>query len=117
MFRWLQGFIAGGTLGYIAGVLLAPKSGEEMRRELVETSEDLITEASGYVSEMKSKGDQAITELKGRGERIKEKANTYLGEAKLTADKIARDAKPIVDKVVNDANAGLSGDQPMQRGA
>jgi vacuolar-type H+-ATPase subunit H len=66
---------------------------------------------------MKSKGDQAITELKGRGERIKEKANTYLGDAKMTADKIVRDAKPMVDKVVNDVNEGLSGDQPMQRGA
>jgi gas vesicle protein len=102
MFRWLQGFVAGGTLGYIAGILFAPKSGEEMRRELAETSEDLMTEASGYVTEMKSKSDQAITELKGRGERIKEKANTYLGEVKTSADRIVQDAKPMVEKVVAD---------------
>jgi gas vesicle protein len=144
MFRWLQGFVIGGTLGYIAGVLFAPKSGEEMRRELAETSEDLITEASGYVTEMTSKGGQAITELKGRGERVKQRANTYLGEVKSSAkpmvDKVVNETKPVIDKVVSDTKragkdilqqSGVteavdkltkkpstpSGDQPMQNSA
>jgi gas vesicle protein len=103
MFRWLQGFVAGGTLGYVAGMLFAPKAGYELRRELAETSEDLITEASGYVTEMKTKGNQAMTDLRGRSERIKEKANTYLNEVKTSTDRIVEEAKPKVEKVVQDA--------------
>ena len=103
MFRWLQGFVAGGTIGYIAGMLFAPKAGHELRRELAETSEDLMTEASGYVDEMKTRGNQAITDFRDRSERIKDKANTYLNEVKTSADRVVQETKPKVEKVVQDA--------------
>lgn len=41
--NFFKGFVFGGIIGTIAGVLLAPKSGREMRDELGEEAEKLFT--------------------------------------------------------------------------
>ena len=41
---FFKGFVFGGIIGAIAGVLLAPKSGREMREELGEEAEKLYTQ-------------------------------------------------------------------------
>ena len=54
--NFLAGFLVGATLGAIAGLLLAPKSGKELRESLVEEGKKLR--------------DQAVSE----GRRFAEKA-------------------------------------------
>ncbi len=40
-----KGFILGGLVGMAMGVLFAPKSGEDMRKELKNESDDLLEKA------------------------------------------------------------------------
>ena len=44
--RYFEGFLIGGALGFLAGLLAAPKPGIEMRKELAETADDLLTLAT-----------------------------------------------------------------------
>ena len=44
--KFFKGFVFGGIIGAIAGVLLAPKSGREMRDELGEEAEKLYKRKS-----------------------------------------------------------------------
>ena len=43
--KFLAGFIVGGAIGAIAGVLLAPKSGEETRAMIADGAKDAMQEA------------------------------------------------------------------------
>ena len=43
--KFLAGFIVGGALGAIAGILLAPKSGEETRAMLADSAKDAARRA------------------------------------------------------------------------
>ena len=40
--KFLAGFVVGGAIGAIAGILLAPKSGEETRKILADTAQDMV---------------------------------------------------------------------------
>jgi gas vesicle protein len=39
--KFLAGFAVGGAIGAIAGILLAPKSGEETRQMLADSAKDM----------------------------------------------------------------------------
>ena len=44
--KFLAGFIVGGAIGAIAGILLAPKSGEETRAMLADSAKDAMKKDS-----------------------------------------------------------------------
>ena len=43
--RFLAGFVVGGAIGAVAGILLAPKSGEETRKLLSDSAQDIARRA------------------------------------------------------------------------
>ena len=47
--KFLAGFIVGGAIGAIAGVLLAPKSGEETRALIADGAKDAVRRADETV--------------------------------------------------------------------
>jgi len=68
--KFLEGLAIGGIFGFLAGVLSAPKSGKELRQELLSESEDLYRQASESVSDVKTKTNQAIAALQAKGEDL-----------------------------------------------
>ncbi|WP_187172819.1 YtxH domain-containing protein, partial [Enterococcus faecium] len=58
---FLLGAVVGGTAAAIAALLLAPKSGKELRDELAAQADDLMDMASDYTDMAKEKS----TELTG----------------------------------------------------
>lgn len=42
---FVTGIVIGGLMGFVAGILLAPKSGKETRREIKEGAEELLNRA------------------------------------------------------------------------
>ena len=71
--KFLAGFIVGGALGAVAGILLAPKSGKETREQLAQSAKDAAAKADETVKEIQSKADSVVEELQRKGEEIKEK--------------------------------------------
>ena len=71
--RFLAGFVVGGAIGAVAGILLAPKSGEETRKLLSDSAQDIARRADETAKQIQSKADDAVSDLQKKGEEIKEK--------------------------------------------
>lgn len=80
--RFLAGFVVGGAIGAIAGILLAPKSGEETRKILADTAQDMVRRADETAKQIQVKADDAVSDLQKKGEEIKEKIQDLIAKQK-----------------------------------
>lgn len=80
--RFLAGFIVGGALGALAGILLAPQSGEETRELLCDASKDIADKTDKTVKDIQSKADTAVSELQQKGDEIMEKIQNLINKQK-----------------------------------
>lgn len=80
--KFLAGFVVGGTLGAVAGILLAPRSGEETRDLLNDTSRDIVRKTDKTVKEIQEKADSVVSDLQHRGDEIMEKIQCLINKQK-----------------------------------
>lgn len=78
--KFLSGFIVGGALGAIAGILLAPQTGEETRELLCDTSKDVIQKTDKTVKEIQDKADTIVSDLQQKGDEIMEKIQNLINK-------------------------------------
>jgi len=71
--KFLAGFIVGGAVGAIAGILLARQSGDETRELLCDASKDVIDKTDKTVKEIQEKADTVVSDLQQKGDEIMEK--------------------------------------------
>lgn len=84
--KFLGGFLVGGAIGAIAGILLAPKSGEETRKILADTAQDMVRRADETAKQIQVKADDAVSDLQKKGEEIKEKIQDLIAKQKDSKD-------------------------------
>ncbi len=77
------GLLAGVVGGIVAGVLYAPKPGEESRRELKEAAEKLYEEHSPAIAQAKQQAAEAIEVTKYKLERQFKKVRAMVKSDKL----------------------------------
>ncbi len=80
--RFLAGFVVGGAIGAVAGILLAPKSGEETRKLLADSAQDVARRADETAKQIQSRADDAVSDLQKKGEEIKEKLQDLISKQK-----------------------------------
>ncbi|HNW26495.1 MAG TPA: YtxH domain-containing protein [Candidatus Gastranaerophilaceae bacterium] len=80
--KFLAGFVVGGVLGAVAGVLLAPQSGEETRELLSDASKDMVKKTDKTVKEIQQKADIAVSDMQKKGDEIMEKIQTLINKQK-----------------------------------
>ena len=80
--RFLAGFIVGGAIGAVAGILLAPKSGEETRKILADTAQDMVKRADETAKQIQVKAEDAVSDLQRKGDEIKEKLQDLMNKQK-----------------------------------
>jgi gas vesicle protein len=80
--KFIAGFVVGGAIGAIAGILLAPKSGEETRKILADTAQDMAKRADETAKQIQTKADDAVSDLQKKGEEIKEKLQDFISKQK-----------------------------------
>ncbi len=90
---FLIGFLAGGTVGAIAALLTAPKSGRELRADIKVKSEEYFDEAEKYLAEAKDKARELINEGKKKSEKIILDAKAKSEDILKDAEKVFKDAK------------------------
>ena len=78
--KFLAGFIVGGAIGAIAGVLLAPKSGEETRAMIADGAKEAMKRADETVKQIQSKADDVVSDMQKKGDEIKEKLQNLILE-------------------------------------
>lgn len=80
--KFLAGFLVGGALGAVAGVLLAPQSGEETRELLSDASKDVVSKTDRTVKDIQDKADTVVSELQQKSDEIMEKIQTLINKQK-----------------------------------
>jgi gas vesicle protein len=71
----LTGFIAGVTVGALAGVLYAPQKGSTTRKRIVRKSNDLVDDVKGRVSD-------SVDSVKDRYESTRKEATQWFNKVK-----------------------------------
>ena len=87
------GAIIGGTIGAITALLLAPKSGSELRKDLAEKSTDMYDKASDYLVNVE--------------ESVGSTVSSTVNEGRIRADKIVSSAKNQADELLSNAETIL----------
>lgn len=82
--KFLAGFIVGGALGAIAGILLAPQSGEETREMLCDASKDVVKKADKTVKDIQDKADVVVSDIQKKGDEIMGKIQSLINKQKGT---------------------------------
>ena len=80
--KFFAGFLVGGAIGAVAGILLAPKSGEETRAMLADGAKDALKRADETVKQIQSKADDVVSDMQKKGEEIKEKLQDLINKQK-----------------------------------
>jgi|SRR5690606_2720309 len=70
-----------GAVGYVAGVLTAPKSGKETRKDIKNAAVSAKTDAEKKLKELHSQLDRKIAAAKTKGKGLTGKAKTELDKA------------------------------------
>jgi len=99
--KYTRGFIfgalIGGAVGAVTALLLAPKSGEELRKDLAEKGTDVYNKASKYFVEKEVEISESVKSTVNEGrmkaEKIVHSAKTQADEILASAEKVFNDAK------------------------
>ncbi|MFP4528751.1 MAG: YtxH domain-containing protein [Candidatus Kapaibacterium sp.] len=107
---FLFGAIIGGAVGAVAALLLAPKSGRELRKELYDKSNEFYDSAGRYVTEMEGNVERAVSTTVNEG---RSRAQNIINSARHQAEDILEKA----EQVLNDARtkAGDAKEQVQER--
>ena len=81
--KFLAGFLVGGAIGAIAGILLAPKSGEESRRQIKDAACELYEKNSPAIAEAKKQALENVDLMRYKLERQFRKFNNMIKSKKL----------------------------------
>ncbi|MCK6602668.1 MAG: YtxH domain-containing protein [Bacteroidetes bacterium] len=87
------GFVAGGAAGILAGFLLAPKSGREVRNEIatrlnewLDPEDGLIPDAAELINEGRQKGEALVADAKEKAELLLADAERLLFEIRTQSE-------------------------------
>jgi gas vesicle protein len=81
--KFLAGFIVGGAVGAIAGILLAPRTGEETREILSDKTTDVYGKAEESIKEIQSKANVVVDEIQKKGDELISKIQDLLNREKV----------------------------------
>jgi gas vesicle protein len=96
----LIGSAIGGIVGAVAGLLLAPKPGSELREDLAERYEDVSEKAHDFVDDVQRKS-------KGFAKKARKQTNKWLDLAHSMADEFVDDAEEASEEFVDKAKNRL----------
>jgi gas vesicle protein len=74
-----KGFVLGSIFGAVIGLLIAPKSGRELRSEILEESDELLDKAKAELEKIKNEVSdlrQRISKSMGKGKMSFDEAQT-----------------------------------------
>lgn len=118
--RWAIGTLVAAGIGYLAGILTAPKSGRETRKDIKKAANKAVAESEKKLKELHSDLDKLIANGKKQASTASTKAKAELNKAISKAQAAKDKARGILsavhegeaadkdlDKAVKDAKAAL----------
>lgn len=97
----LIGFLTGGAIGAVLGLLYAPKAGKELRSDIKNKADEYYDDAEQYISEARNKAKELINEGKKRSERLINDARSKSESLLKDAEKVFSEAKSKAGDIVS----------------
>ena len=88
------GFLLGGIIGFLGGLLLAPKPGEQIRAQLLERSEELRRKAEELAAQAREQVGPAIEEVK---QELRRRADELAAQARERVRSTMKEVDPATD--------------------
>ncbi len=107
--KFALGAIIAGTIGYIAGILTAPKSGQETRK-------DIKNEVTRRLSEAEKELKTLLVDLNNVIDEAKNLAERFTGSARKELDElvsVAKETKEKARKVLSSVHEGDAEDKDL----
>jgi gas vesicle protein len=105
------GGIIAGVVGYLAGILTAPKSGKETREDIKDNASKGLAEAEKELKKLHTELDKAIKQAKTGGDKLSAAAQRELNE--LIAK--AKDSKEKAREVLSAVHEGEAADKDLAK--
>jgi gas vesicle protein len=74
--KWAFGAIFTGVAGFLAGILMAPKSGKDTRKDIKDAAIQAKTEAEKKLKSVHSELNKTLNDVKTHGDKLSGKAKT-----------------------------------------
>lgn len=87
------GLLIGGALGALAGILLAPKSGKELRSEIKEKGDLVLKDAKDIYADTSTKAKEIVGEAMHQVMGLKKDADRHFSEARQKTKEILADGE------------------------
>jgi len=97
--RFALGTIFAAAAGYVAGILTAPKSGKETRKEIKDTAEKTISETEKQLKKLHTELSDLLLQAKARAEKLTGKAKEEMDIAVKTTHMVKEKAREILSAV------------------
>ncbi len=97
--KGLVSVVIAGVAGFVTGILIAPKSGEETRKELKQKAQVKREEANKKMNDVNLALKKGRTEVEGFAKNVADHAGALGEDAKTRAARVAEEAKRTADKV------------------
>lgn len=78
--RFLAGFIVGGAVGAVIGVLLAPQSGEETRKLLAEGKDEMYKNSECQIKDLQVKANAVMDDIQKKGDELLKKVQDTINK-------------------------------------
>ena len=72
--HFFMGFLIGGALGALAGILFAPKSGKKLRSDIREKGREILNDGKEIYADANTKAKEIIGEVKHQAKELKKEA-------------------------------------------
>jgi gas vesicle protein len=80
--RFFEGLFVGGIIGFLSGLLFAPKPGSQFRRELAENSDEFYRQASTQLHDLKDRTGATLQDLQVRSDDVIRTATAQVQETR-----------------------------------
>lgn len=112
--RFVLSTIIAAIGGYLVGILTAPKSGKETRKDIKDTAVKSVKKAEAQLQKATDEITNLLEDVKGKGAKLSGKARTDYDTAVNTALTAKRKAQEILEALKSKEARELS-DQELQR--
>ena len=80
--KFLAGFLLGGAVGGVVGILLAPQSGEDTRGLIADKSDELYKNTEDSINEWQNKANTVINDIQKKGDDLLVKVQDLIKKQK-----------------------------------
>lgn len=109
--RLAVGAAIAGAAGYVAGILTAPKSGKETRKDIKNTADKTVAEAERQLKKAHTELNDLLEQAKRQGKKLQGRSKSQLDDA---ADK-ANDVKEKLRELISAVREGEADDRELKK--